>query len=138
MNHLTKLSRWLSAACLPLLALLCAYALRPPKVSAFARPAPATQSVRAQTLHPATPLETKSQSGQVDGLCRAIVTSRPDARMRVQVEIPARNINGEWALPCVSAGSTAVPPPQSQVWIMFEGGNTHLPFQNETRDLILQ
>jgi len=127
MNHLTKLSRWLLAACLPLLAILCASTLRPPKAHAFAGTTPATQSVRTQTQHPATPSETKSQSGQAYGLYRGIVTSRPDAHMRVQLEVPALNINGEWALPCLSVGSTGVPPPQSQVWIMFEGGNTHLP-----------
>src|ERR1700694_1630851 len=118
MNNLAKLSRPLLAVCLPVLALLCAYTLRPPKANAFAGAAPAAQSVRTQTQHPATPLETKSQSGQAYGLYRAIVTSRPDAHMRVQVEIPALNINGEWALPCVPVGSTAVPPLQSQGWIM--------------------
>lgn len=97
MNLPTMRSRLLLTSCLSLLALLFAYTLRPPKANAFAGAAPAAQSVRMQTQHPATPLETKSQTGQVYGLYRAIVTSRPDAHTRVQVEIPALNINGEWA-----------------------------------------
>lgn len=127
MNRLMNLSRLLLAACLALSALLCAYTLHSPKVNAFAGASPAAQSVRPQIQHPATPLETKSQSGQTFGLYRAVVISGPDAHMRVQVKIPALNISGEWASPCFPVGSTAVPPPQSLVWIMFEQGDTRLP-----------
>jgi Type VI secretion system/phage-baseplate injector OB domain len=127
MNRFMKLSRLLFAACLPLSALLCAYTLHSPKVNAFAGASLAAPSVRAQTQLPAVPLETKLQSGQTFGLYRAVVISGPDAHMRVRVKIPALNISAEWASPCFPVGSTTVPPPQSQVWIMFEQGNTHLP-----------
>jgi hypothetical protein len=128
MTHFAKFSRPLLAACLLLPAMLFvfAHAARPMKAWALASAAPA-QSVRNQTPHPAAPLETKPQSGQAFGLYPAIVTSRPDPHMRVQVEIPALNISGEWAAPCVPVGSTAVPPPQSRIWVMFEAGNTHMP-----------
>lgn len=127
MNHLTKRSRQLLAVCLSLLALLGAYSRCPLKASTLAAGVPAAQAARTEALHPATPLETKSQSGQTYGLYPAIVTSRPDAHMRVQVKIPALNIVGEWASPCVPVGSTAAPPVDSRVWVMFEQGNTHLP-----------
>lgn len=124
MTHFAKFSRPLLAACLliPAILFVFAYAARPVQAWALA-----AQSVRNQTPHPAIPLETKPQSGPAYGLYPAIVTSRPDPHMRVQVEISALNISGEWASPCVPVGSTAAPPPQSRVWVMFEGGNTHMP-----------
>jgi hypothetical protein len=77
--------------------------------------------------HRATPMETKAQSAPAYGLYPAIVISRPDAHMRVQIEVPTLGIHGEWASPCVPVGSTAVPQQQSRVWVMFEQGNTHFP-----------
>lgn len=107
MNHRTKYSQLLIILCLIVAS------------SAFVG-APAQKS-------PATPMQTKPQSGQAYGIYPGVVISRPDPHMRVQVEIPSLNIRGEWALPCVPVGSTAVPPLQSSVWVMFEGGDTHRP-----------
>ena len=87
----------------------------------------AVESAAQAARRPATTLDTTSQPAAAYGVYPAIVISAPDAHMRVQVEIPALNIRGEWALPCVPVGSTAVPPLQSRVWVMFEQGNTHLP-----------
>ncbi|HWX55158.1 MAG TPA: phage baseplate assembly protein V [Verrucomicrobiae bacterium] len=116
MNHLAKLARLMLAACL-LLALLSAYTLRP-----------AAQSVRPRAQNPATPPETRSQSGPAYGLYLAVVISKPDAHMRVQVKFPAPlNISVEWARPCVPVGSTATPPVGRGVWVMFEQGDTHRP-----------
>ncbi|HEY6307488.1 MAG TPA: phage baseplate assembly protein V [Candidatus Angelobacter sp.] len=124
MTNFAKLSGLLLAACLLLPAILFVFvsAARPAKARAFASAASAAQVVRGPT-----PLGTKPQSGQAYGIYPAIVTSRPDVHMRVQVEIPSLNISNEWASPCVPVGSTAAPPLQSRVWVMFEGGNTHFP-----------
>ncbi len=128
MTHLAKSSRLLVAACLlPAILAIIVHAVRPVKAWALAGTTTAAQSVRNQTPHPAIPLETKPSSGQAYGLYPAIVTSRPDPHMRVQVEIPSLNLRGEWASACVPVGSAAAPPLQSRVWVMFEAGNTHLP-----------
>ena len=129
MTRFAKLSRLLVAACLlpPAILFVFVFAARPVRAWARASAATVAQIGRNQTPHPATPLETKPQPGQAYGLYPAIVTSRPDPHMRVQVEVPSLNISGEWASPCVPVGSTAVPSPQSRVWVMFEGGNTHRP-----------
>lgn len=111
-----KLSRLLVVACLSL-AILLVDAVRP-KIGYVN----AAQSSRREL-----PLETKAKPNQAYGLYPAIVTSRPDPHMRVQVEVPSLGISGEWALPCVPVGSTGTPPLQSRVWVMFEQGDTHYP-----------
>jgi Type VI secretion system/phage-baseplate injector OB domain len=124
MTHFAKLFRLFLAACLLLPAILFVFVsvAHPPKARAFAGAASPAQVVRGPS-----PLGTKPQSGQAYGIYPAIVTSRPDVHMRVQVEIPSLNISNEWASPCVPVGSTAVPPLQGRVWVMFEQGNTHFP-----------
>ncbi len=112
MIHRLTLFRLLVLSLMP--ALLFASAGRP-----FTGPALAAQSVRREL-----PLENRPQAY---GVYLAIVTSRPDPHMRVQVQVPALNISGEWARACVPVGSTATPLTQSRVWVMFEGGDTRQP-----------
>lgn len=127
MNHHPKRQPRALTAWQLLSLLVCSCALLPFQVTVFAHGASGAQPAESQARYPATPRQTESQPGQFYGLYRGIVVSRPDPHMRVQVEIPALNISGEWALPCVPVGSSAVPPLRSQVWIMFEQGNTHFP-----------
>jgi len=120
MNHRTKITQLL-VVCLPLLALVYTCALRPLNATGLAAPE------GSQTRNPATPPGAKSQSAPAYGIYPALVTSGPDPHLRVQVEIPAVGNSREWALPCLPVGSTATPPLGSQVWVMFEGGDTHMP-----------
>jgi hypothetical protein len=117
MTYFVKLSRFLFAACL--LAALFASVARPLGVRTLTGVAPSMQRP--------TPLEQRTQAGQAFGLYSAIVISKPDPHMRVQVAVPALNISGEWASPCVPVGSTATPGLQSRVWVMFEQANPHMP-----------
>jgi uncharacterized protein involved in type VI secretion and phage assembly len=70
------------------------------------------------------------------GKYRGKVTNNldPDNRGRIQVSVPA--VFGEfafnWAEPCVpyagmQNGFYAIPPPQANVWVEFEGGNPEKP-----------
>lgn len=119
MNHLANPSRLLFAVCL-LLGILFNYAVRPLRARA-ASGAESAQPVRKQL-----PSQNKSQPGPAYGLYLAVVKSRPDPHMRVQVEIPSLNLT-EWAQACVPVGSKAAPPLNSAVWVMFEQGDTHRP-----------
>jgi Type VI secretion system/phage-baseplate injector OB domain len=73
---------------------------------------------------------------QYYGKYRGTVTSNidPENRGRLQVRVPA--IFGDfalnWAEPCVPYAGTqscfyAMPPPNANVWIEFEGGNSNRP-----------
>lgn len=61
------------------------------------------------------------------GLYRGIVTtnSDPENRGRVKVQVPQAGVSGMWALP--SAAGSSPPPAGTQVWIMFEAGESTRP-----------
>jgi len=64
------------------------------------------------------------------GIYRGQVTNSQDPAMkgRLQVLVPAFGTAASgWALPCREYKSTAVPPPGSDVWVMFEGGDVSHP-----------
>ncbi len=116
-----KLSPLLFAVGL-LLGIAFVHVAHPLKARAVSGATAAVQPVRREL-----PPESKSQPGQAYGLYPAIVMSRPDAHMRIQVKVPALNISGEWASACVPVGSTGTPSIQSRIWVMFEQGDTHRP-----------
>ena len=58
----------------------------------------------------------------------------PEQRGRIQVMVPSvfGDVTLNWAMPSVpyagmQAGLFAIPPPQANVWIEFEGGNPEFP-----------
>jgi hypothetical protein len=64
------------------------------------------------------------------GVYRAVVVDAADPlkQLRLKVRIP-EVVPGvdQWALPCTSAGSKALPRVGSTVWVMFEGGDPDRP-----------
>lgn len=116
MNHLANPSRLAFTVCLLLGMLLLG----------VARPSRARAAEGAQPVWKEEPSQKKSQPGAAYGIYLAVVKSRPDPHMRVQIEIPSLNIT-EWAQACVPVGSKAAPPLNSGVWVMFEQGDTHRP-----------
>jgi hypothetical protein len=119
MNRFANPTRLLLAVCL-LLGILLAGVARPSRAQA------ASGAEGAQPVRKELPGQNKSQPGAAYGLYLAVVKSRTDPHMRVQVEIPALNIT-EWAQACVPVGSKATPPLNSGVWVMFEQGDTRRP-----------
>ena len=119
MTYQINVSRLLLAMGL-LLGILLACGVPAPR----ARAASGGEGAQAVRKEPA--VENKTQPGRDYGLYLAVVKSRPDALMRIQVEFPTLNIT-EWAQACVPVGSRTAPSVNSAVWVMFEQGDMHRP-----------
>ena len=119
MTHLANASRLILAMGL-LLGILLVCAAPAPR----ARAAAGVEGAQAVRKDP--PAENTSQPGRAYGLYLAVVKSRPDPMMRVQIEIPTLHVT-EWAQACVPVGSKAAPSINSAVWVMFEQGDMHRP-----------
>ena len=66
---------------------------------------------------------------QFFGIYRAVVVNAadPERQRRLLVMVPDVLPAAAWALPCVPAGSRAMPRAGTVVWVQFEAGNAALP-----------
>lgn len=66
---------------------------------------------------------------QFFGIYRAVVVNAddPDRRRRLFVSVPEVLGTAVWAMPCVPAGSRAMPRAGAVVWIQFEAGDAARP-----------
>lgn len=66
---------------------------------------------------------------QLFGIYRAVVVSAADpaGQRRLLVSVPEVLGTAVWALPCVPAGSRAMPRAGTFVWVQFEAGNATRP-----------
>ena len=72
---------------------------------------------------------------QLFGIYRAVVVSAADpaGQRRLLVTVPEVLGTAVWALPCVPAGSRAIPRAGTVVWVQFEAGDAARPVWVGTR-----
>jgi len=74
--------------------------------------------------------ESDEVPGGFFGIYRGIVSENidPESLMRLRVQVPAVLGTQEiWALPCITPGTSVIPPIGQGVWVMFENGDPARP-----------